>query len=46
MDQTRGGGMIDPRLEKQDIIIREMQDKDIDTLIKIFCFPWLKKDLS
>lgn len=29
-----------PKLENQEIIIREMQDEDIDTLTKIFCFPW------
>lgn len=25
---------------RQDITIRVMQDKDVSTLIKIFCFPW------
>lgn len=29
-----------PKLERQDITIRVMQHEDINTLIKIFCFPW------
>ncbi len=29
-----------PRLEMHDTTIREMQEKDIDTLVKAFCFPW------
>lgn len=28
------------QIENQEITIRVIQDKDIDTLIKIFCFPW------
>lgn len=29
-----------PKLERQDIAIRLMQEGDMNTLIKIFCFPW------
>lgn len=33
-------GRNNPKLERQDITIREMQDEDNNTLIKDFCFPW------
>ncbi len=33
-------GRNNPKLERQDITIRVMQAEDINTLIKIFCFPW------
>lgn len=33
-------GRNNPKLERQDITIRVMQDEDINTLTKIFCFPW------